>query len=61
MSRSYADLPLHYGQVPPWLYQRMSKLGGAITEAIITEYGRSAFLQRISDPFWFQALGCVPG
>ncbi len=61
MSRSYADLPLHYGQVPPWLYQRMSKLGGAITEAIITEYGRSAFLQRISDPFWFQALGCVLG
>ncbi len=61
MSRSYADLPLHYGQVPPWLYQRMGKLGGAITEAIITEYGRSAFLQRISDPFWFQALGCVLG
>jgi hypothetical protein len=61
MSRSYADLPLHYGQVPPWLYQRMGKLGGAIAEAIIMEYGRSAFLQRISDPFWFQALGCVMG
>lgn len=61
MNRSYADLPLHYGQVPPWLYQRMSKLGVAIVEAIILEYGTSAILQRLSDPFWFQALGCVLG
>jgi hypothetical protein len=61
MSRSYADLPLHYGQVPPWLYQRMSKLGVAIVEAIAQEYGRAAVLQRLSDPFWFQALGCVLG
>jgi hypothetical protein len=61
MSRSYADLPLHYGQVPPWLYQRMSKLGVAIVESIILEYGRGAVLQRLSDPCWFQALGCVLG
>src|SRR6185436_17221833 len=62
MSRtSYADLPLHYGHVPPWLAQRMSKLGGAIVEAIVLEYGTSAVLQKISDPFWFQALGCVLG
>lgn len=61
MSRSYADMPLHYGQVPPWLYQRMSKLGVAIVEAIVQEYGRGAVLQRLSDPFWFQALGCVLG
>jgi uncharacterized protein len=61
MSRAYADLPLHYGQVPAWLYQRMSKLGVAITESIIQEYGKNAFLARMSDPFWFQALGCVLG
>jgi len=61
MSRSYADMPLHYGQVPPWLYERMSKLGVAIVEAIILEYGRGAVLQRLSDPFWFQAMGCVLG
>jgi len=61
MARSYADLPLHYGQVPPWLYQRMSKMGVAIVEAIAMEYGRGAVLQRLSDPFWFQALGCVLG
>ena len=39
----------------------MSLLGGAIAEAIIIEYGRPALLQRLSDPFWFQSLGCVLG
>lgn len=57
----HADLPLHYGQVPPWLAQRMSKLGGAIVESIVTEYGKAEVLKRLSDPFWFQALGCVMG
>lgn len=61
MGRSYADMPLHYGRVPPWLYERMSALGVAIAEAIIMEYGRAALLQRFSDPFWFQALGSVLG
>lgn len=61
MARSYADMPLHYGQVPPWLYERMSALGVAIAEAIVMEYGRPALLQRFSDPFWFQALGSVLG
>jgi hypothetical protein len=61
MKRGSADLPLHYGVVPQWLAQRMCLLGGAIAEAIIIEYGRSALLQRLSDPFWFQSLGCVLG
>lgn len=61
MKRGHADLPLHYGTVPPWLAQRMSLLGGAIVEAIVFEYGRPALLQRLSDPFWFQSLGCVLG
>lgn len=61
MKRGTADLPLHYGTVPPWLAQRMSLLGGAIAEAIVIEYGRPALLQRLSDPFWFQSLGCVLG
>ena len=56
-----ADLPLHGGRVPQWLAERMTKLGTAITETIVSEYGRSAFLSRISDPFWFQALGAVMG
>lgn len=57
----HADLPLHYGKVPPWLAERMGLLGGAIVEAIVQEYGRAALLTRMSDPFWFQALGCVLG
>lgn len=61
MSRGYADMPLHYGHVPAWLYQRMSKLGVAIVDAIVMEYGRKALLERLSDPFWFQALGAVMG
>jgi hypothetical protein len=62
MKRSgVADLPLHGGRVPDWLAQRMTRLGTAITEAIIYDYGASAFLSRLSDPFWFQAFGAVMG
>ncbi|SHF97377.1 DUF763 domain-containing protein [Flavisolibacter ginsengisoli] len=56
-----ADLPLHYGYVPKWLYERMSKLGLAITESIVGEYGKKEFLSRMSDPFWFQSFGAVMG
>ena len=56
-----ADLPLHDGRVPPWLAQRMEKLGTAITESIVYSYGTAEFLSRLSDPFWFQAFGCVMG
>ena len=56
-----ADLPLHYGTVPKWLAERMSRLGFAITESIITEYGKEEVLRRLSDPFWFQSLGAVMG
>ena len=56
-----ADLPLHGGRVPQWLAERMTKMGAAITEAIVQDYGAPAFLSRLSDPFWFQALGAVMG
>ena len=56
-----ADLPLHGGRVPPWLAERMTKMGTAIVEAVVDAYGTDAFLSRLSDPFWFQALGCVMG
>lgn len=62
MNRSgHADLPLHNGKVPRWLSERMSLLGRAITEAVIIEYGKSEFIKRMSDPAWFQSLGCVLG
>jgi hypothetical protein len=56
-----ADLPLHYGSVPRWLAERMARLGLAITESVITEYGHDEILRRLSDPFWFQSFGAVMG
>ncbi len=62
MNRSgTADLPLHHGKVPAWLYERMTKMAGAIAEAIVSDYGSDDFLRKVSDPFWFQALGSVLG
>lgn len=62
MKRSgHADLPLHGGRVPPWLAERMTRLGTAIAETIVVSYGASEFLTRLSDPFWFQAFGSVMG
>jgi hypothetical protein len=62
MQRSgIADLPLHGGSVPKWLADRMTLLGTAITEHVVYHYGASAFLSRLADPFWFQALGSVMG
>jgi uncharacterized protein len=56
-----ADLPLHGGRVPAWLADRMTQLGTALVENILLHYGHSAFLSRLSDPYWFQALGSVMG
>jgi hypothetical protein len=39
----------------------MTELGTAIAEQIILNYGKSEFLTRLSDPFWFQAYGAVMG
>jgi len=47
--------------VPAWLASRMTTLGTAIAESVVHHYGTSALLTRLSDPFWFQALGCVMG
>ena len=56
-----AKLPLHYGRAPRWLVIRMRELAKEIVTIIVDEYGTDDFLRRISDPFWFQALGCVLG
>jgi len=56
-----ADLPLHYGYVPQWLADRMARLGLAVTEVLLAEYGRAEVLRRLSDPFWFQSFGAVMG
>ncbi|HEY6899556.1 MAG TPA: DUF763 domain-containing protein, partial [Puia sp.] len=54
-----ADLPLHYGYVPQWLADRMAKLGLAITEVLLSEYGKGEVIRRLGDPFWFQSFGAV--
>ena len=61
MKRRIAQLPLHGGKAPPWLFRRMTKLAGAVTMAIVEEFGPAEMLRRLSDPWWFQALGCVLG
>lgn len=61
MRRSVAHLPLHGGKAPRWLFERMMKLAGAITMTVVDEYGPREMLRRLSDPWWFQAFGCVLG
>ena len=56
-----AHLPLHGGKAPPWLFQRMVRLGREILRLIVEDYGPEEILKRISDPYWFQSLGCVLG
>lgn len=56
-----ADLPLHGGQVPKWLADRMTRLGAVMAQAIIHHYGRDDFLRRLANPFWFQSFGAVMG
>src|SRR3982075_4612014 len=56
-----ADLPLHYGRVPPWLASRMARLGSVMSQAIVHHYGRDEFLRRLAHPFWFQSFGAVMG
>ena len=56
-----ADLPLHGGRAPRWLFERMARLAPAVVEAIALDRGPEAVLDRLSDPHWFQAFGCVLG
>jgi hypothetical protein len=61
MQRRLAELPLHGGKAPPWLFARMWRMAGAITMAVVDAYGPAQMLRRLSDPWWFQAFGCVLG
>ncbi len=61
MKRGTADLPLHHGRAPKWLFSRMTQLAREVSELVVLEHGTGGFLKRVSDPFWFQSLGCVLG
>ncbi len=54
-----ATFTLDYGKCPPWLFDRMVKLGREMTQVLIAEYGADEFIKRIADPVWFQSLGTV--
>jgi len=59
IKRGIATFTLDTGQCPRWLFERMVKLGKSMVEVIIDEYGQDEFIERISDPVWFQSLGTV--
>lgn len=59
--RGVVNLPLHGGKAPAWLHNRMSKLGGSIIKTISQEYGTKELINRMTNPYWFQALGNVLG
>lgn len=61
MHTGTANLPLHGGKCPAWLFTHMKALSAAIVEVIIEDSGTEEVLKRLSDPYWFQALGCVVG
>lgn len=61
MRSGLANLPLHGGKAPKWLFGRMVSLSREITRHIVHEFGSHEMLVRLSDPYWFQAFGCVLG
>lgn len=61
MRTGTVNLPLHYGKAPRWLFERMTLLAREITIYITSEFGPKEMLRKLSDPGWFQSLGCVLG
>jgi hypothetical protein len=61
MRTGIATIPLDFGKCPKWLFERMKSLSRAIILAIFEEFGREEILKRLSDPVWFQSLGCTIG
>ncbi len=61
MRTGTAHLPLHGGQAPRWLFSRMVALSREIVRVMVEEFGPVEVLERLSDPHWFQSLGCVLG
>ncbi len=56
-----ANLPLHGGKAPRWLFERMIRLSGGMLEYMVEEIGPGETISRFADPFWFQSFGCVLG
>jgi uncharacterized protein len=41
--------------------EAIARLGLAVTEVLLAQFGKNEVLRRLSDPFWFQSLGAVMG
>ncbi|RTZ91319.1 MAG: DUF763 domain-containing protein [Deltaproteobacteria bacterium] len=61
MKTGIAHLPLHGGKAPRWLFEKMVLLSGAILDLMVMDMGPEEVLKYLSNPFWFQAFGCVLG
>ena len=61
MRTGTADLPLHGGRAPRWLFERMTLLAREMALAILIDEGVAGLMRRLADPVWFQAFGCVLG
>lgn len=59
IERGIATFGLDYGKCPPWLFERMVKLGREMIRAIVALDGPDEFVKKIADPAWFQSLGTV--
>jgi len=59
IQRGIASFGLDTGHCPPWLFERMVKLGREMMYVLVAEYGPDEFIKRIADPVWFQSLGTV--
>jgi len=59
MKTGVATITLDYGKCPKWLFERMKKLGGIMSEIMIEEFGVEEFLKRLSNPVWFQTFGSL--
>ncbi len=57
MQRGTANLPLHGGHAPRWLFERMVKISAEVAGWIVVEHGAAELFRRLSDPIWFQAFG----
>ncbi|SMD30538.1 DUF763 domain-containing protein [Picrophilus oshimae] len=54
-------MPLHYGHPPEYLYKRMVKLSGILSDIIIDNFGTRKLLENLSDPYWFHSFSLAIG
>jgi len=59
MRLGIATFGLDYGRCPPWLFERMVKLARSIAILMVEYFGPEVFLERLSNPVWFQSFGTV--